>query len=97
MDISSTSFCRFLYGVSTGVMRDPLTPEFDYRWDLFKSNHFQRSRDHRESTKRLIAQQLSIDGDVAEWVLDPRDLIKKANLTFIAKFFRMFSSSAYIQ
>lgn len=36
---------------------------------------------------RWIAQQLSIDGEGADWVLDQTGLIKKDNLTFAAKFF----------
>ena len=31
--------------------------------------------------------RLSIDDEGADWVLDPRGLIKKVNLTFAAKFF----------
>ena len=48
---------------------------------------FQWRRELRESTKRWIAQLLSIDIEGADWVLDTQGLIKKANLTFVAKFF----------
>ena len=42
----------------------------------------------RESPpKRWIAQQLSINGEGADWVLDPKVFIRKANLTFTSKFF----------
>ena len=40
----------------------------------------------RETTKRWIAWYLSIDGEAADWVLEPKGAIKKANLTFTAKF-----------
>ena len=49
-----------------------------------------RDRDLRESTKRWIAQQISIDGEGEDWVMDPRGLIKKANVTFAAKFIWVF-------
>ena len=40
----------------------------------------------RETTKRWMAQHLSVDGEGAEWITEPKGSIKKANLTFIAKF-----------
>ena len=40
----------------------------------------------RETTKRWIARYLSIDGEVADWVLEPQGGIKKANLTFTDNF-----------
>lgn len=60
---SSTSICLFQYGLSTISARDPISPDFDYRWDLVRSGKFQRSRDKRESTKKWIAQQLFIDNE----------------------------------
>ena len=39
----------------------------------------------RETTKRWIAQHISMDSDGADRVMDPRGLIKKANHTFSAK------------
>ena len=33
-----------------------------------------------------MALHLSIDGEGAEWVIEPKGAIKKANLTFMVKF-----------
>lgn len=86
VDISSTSICRILYGGSTDAVRVPLSVDFDYILDLVKSRPFQRSKNQRESTKRWIEHKLSIDSEGEDWVLDTRGLIRKANLTFAAKF-----------
>ena len=40
----------------------------------------------RETTKRWMALHLSVDGEGADWVTEPKGAIKKANLTFVAKF-----------
>ena len=40
----------------------------------------------RETTKRWMALHLSVDGEGADWVTEPKGAIKKANLTFTAKF-----------
>ena len=40
----------------------------------------------RETTKRWMALHLSVDGEGADWVTEPKGAIKKANLIFIAKF-----------
>ena len=40
----------------------------------------------RETTKRWMAQHLSVDGEGADWVTEPKGAIRKANLTFVAKF-----------
>ena len=40
----------------------------------------------RETTKRRMALHLSVDGEGADWVNEPKGAIKKANLTFTAKF-----------
>ena len=40
----------------------------------------------RETTKRWMAQHLSVDEEGADWVTKRKGAIKKANLTFIAKF-----------
>ena len=53
---------------------------------MVKNGHFQRDRYLRETTKRWIAQQISVDDEGADWVMDSRNLIKKSNLTFAAKF-----------
>ena len=36
-----------------------------------------------------MALHLSIDGDGADWVTEPKGAIKKANLTFTTKFLRL--------
>ena len=33
-----------------------------------------------------MALHLSVDGEGADWVTEPKGAIKKANLTFVAKF-----------
>ena len=33
-----------------------------------------------------MALHMSVDGEVADWVTEPKGAIKKANLTFTAKF-----------
>ena len=86
VDISLPAIHRFLYGADTDVTREPLTPEFDYRWKLIKEDHFQRDAGLRETTKKWIAQHISKDDEGADWVLEPRSVIKKANLTVVAKF-----------
>ena len=40
----------------------------------------------RETTKRWMALNLSVDGEGADWVTEPKGAIKKANLNFTAKF-----------
>lgn len=68
MDISSIAICRFLYDRDTDAESVLLTPEFDKKWGVLKDGHFQQSRELRESTKRWIAQRLSMDGEGADWV-----------------------------
>lgn len=87
MEISFPSILRFLYSGSTDVVRFSITTEFNYRWYMVKSGNFQCSRDVRESTTRSIAQQLYFDCKGADWVLDPRGLMNKANLTLVVMFF----------
>ena len=55
-------------------------------WTWSRVDIFQWRRELRESTKRWIAQQISIDGEGEDWVMDPRGLIKKSILTFSTKF-----------
>ena len=40
----------------------------------------------RETTKRWMALHLLVDGEGAVWVTEPKEAIKKANLTFMEKF-----------
>ena len=40
----------------------------------------------RETTKKWMSLHLSADGEGADWVTEPKGAIKKANLTFTAKF-----------
>ena len=40
----------------------------------------------RETTKRWMALHLSIDGEGAYWVMEPKGAIRKSNFTFMAKF-----------
>lgn len=73
-------------GINKDSTREPFTPEFYYRWTLIKESHFKRDAGVRESIKRWIAQHILMDGEGANWVLEPRGTIKKANLTFVAIF-----------
>ena len=47
---------------------------------------FLRDPSLRETTKRWMALHLSVDGEGADWVIDPKRAIKKSNLTFTAMF-----------
>ena len=40
----------------------------------------------RETTKRWMALHLLVDGEGVDWVIETKGAIKKANLTFTAKF-----------
>ena len=40
----------------------------------------------RETTKRWMALHLSVYGEGADYVIEPKEAIKKANLTFTVKF-----------
>ena len=77
---------RFLYGTDADATRTPFIAEFDYRWKLITDDLFQCEPNVRDTTKRLIPDHLSVDGEAADWVLDPKGSIKKANLTFTSKF-----------
>ena len=43
---------RFLYDENVDANRNPLTAEFDYRWQLVKDGQFLREPSLRETTKR---------------------------------------------
>ena len=64
----------------------PHTVEFDYRWQIVKDGQFLREQSLRETTKRWMALHLSVDGESAGRVTEPKGAIKKANLTFTVKF-----------
>lgn len=83
----SPTLHRFLYGPTTKTQCAPMTLEFDYRWETVRSGAFQRTAELRENMKKWLAQHLAIEGESANWVLDPRGLIKKASLTFTTEFF----------
>ena len=53
---------------------------------IVKDVQFLREPSLRETTKRWIALHLSFDGEGAYWLTEPKGAIKKANLTFTAKF-----------
>ena len=86
VDISLPTIRRFLYGESADATRTPHTSEFDYRWQIVKDGQFLREETLRETTKRWMALHLSVDGEGEDWVTEPKGAIKKANLTFVAKF-----------
>ena len=64
----------------------PLTADFDYQWQIVKDGQFLREPSLRETTKRWMDLHLSVDGEGADWVTEPKGATKKANLTFTAKF-----------
>ncbi|TMW98758.1 hypothetical protein EJD97_003517 [Solanum chilense] len=86
VDISLPAIGRFLYGEGVDVTRTPLTAEFDYRWQIVKDGQFLCEPSLIETTKRWMALHLSVYGEGADWVTEPKGSIKKANLTFTAKF-----------
>ena len=86
VDISLPAIRRFLYGESADATRTPHIAEFDYRWQIVKDGQFLREQALRETTKRWMALHLSVDGEGEDWVTKPKGAIKKANLTFVAKF-----------
>ena len=86
VDISLPAIRRFLYGETIDATRTPLTAEFDYHWQIVKDGQFLREPALRETTKRWMALHLSVDGEDADWVTEPKGAIKKANL--VAPHFR---------
>ncbi|TMX01568.1 hypothetical protein EJD97_024277 [Solanum chilense] len=86
VDISLLAIRRYLYGEDVDANRTPLTAEFDYRWQIVKDGQFLREPSMRETTKRWMALHLSVDGEGADWLTEPKGAIKKANLTITAKF-----------
>ena len=86
VDISLPAIPQYLYCDIIDANLTPLTAEFNYRWKLVKDGQFLREPSLRETTKRWMALYLSVDGDGANWVTEPKGGIKKANLTFTVKF-----------
>uniref|UniRef100_M1DA61 Integrase core domain containing protein n=1 Tax=Solanum tuberosum TaxID=4113 RepID=M1DA61_SOLTU len=54
---------------------------------IIQSREFQRNADHRESLLRWLARHIVVDGERVEWVQTSSLGIKKAMLSFVAKFF----------
>ena len=96
-----TAIYRFLYGADVDATWIPLITVFDYQWKLIKDGRFQREHELGKFIRLFIAQSLSVNGEAVDWVLEPKESIKKANLTFIAKYFWLlvrlfvFSTSSY--
>ena len=86
VDISLPAIRRFLYGEGVDATRTPLNAEFDYRWQIVKDGHFPCEPSLRETTNRWMTLHLSVDGEGADWMTEPKGAIKKANLTFTTKF-----------
>ncbi|KAG5598756.1 hypothetical protein H5410_030126 [Solanum commersonii] len=87
VDISPATIQRFLYGPTAGHSWSLNTAELDYRWDIVRSGAFQRNSAARGRdtwlAKYITAQMAaSLNGFFA-----PRLGIRKATLTFVAKFF----------
>ena len=64
----------------------PLTTEFDYWWQIVKDGQFLGDPSVIETSKRWMDLHLYIDREGSSWVTEPKGAIKKANLTFNAKF-----------
>ncbi|TMW98412.1 hypothetical protein EJD97_004098 [Solanum chilense] len=85
VDISLPAILRCLYGEDVDTTKTPLTAEFDYLWKIVKDGRFLCESSLRETTKRWMAQHLSIDREAIDWVMEPKGAMRKANLTFTAK------------
>ena len=59
---------RHLYDEDVDATRTPLTIEFNFRWKLIKDERFMWEPELRETTKRWIAQYLSVDAVAADRV-----------------------------
>ena len=94
-DISLPAIRRFLYGEGVDATRTPLTAEFDYRWQIVKDGQFLYEPSLRKTTKRWMALHLSVDGEGAGRMTEPKGDIKKANLTFTAKFLWLIIRPAF--
>ena len=86
VDISLPAIRRFLYGESADDTRTSVTAEFDYRWQIVMDGQFLREPALRETTKRWMDLHLSVDREGTDLVTESKGAIKKANLTFVAKF-----------
>ena len=86
VDISLPAIRWFLYGESADATWAPITAKFDYRWQIVNDGQFLREPALRETTKRWMDLHLSVHGEGADWVTEQKGAIKKANLTFTAKF-----------
>ena len=61
VDISLPAIRRFLYGESADATRTPITAVFDYRLQIVKDGQLLHEPALRETTKRWMALQLSVD------------------------------------
>ncbi|TMX00848.1 hypothetical protein EJD97_025831 [Solanum chilense] len=86
VDISLPAIRLYLYGEDVDTTRTPLTAEFDYRWKIVKEGQFWCEPSLRETTKRWMAHHLSIDEEAADWAMELKGVIRKANLNFKAMF-----------
>ena len=72
VDISLPAIRRFLYDECFDATQTPLTAEFDYRWQIVKHGQFLHEPALRETTKRWMDLHLSVDGEGADWVTEPK-------------------------
>ena len=86
VDISLPTIRQYLYGENVDTKCTSLTKKLDYRWPIVKDGQFLHGQSLRETTKRWMALHLSVDGEGADWVTEPKGAIKKANQTFTVKF-----------
>uniref|UniRef100_M1DIX6 Integrase core domain containing protein n=1 Tax=Solanum tuberosum TaxID=4113 RepID=M1DIX6_SOLTU len=65
------------------------TSEYDYKMGIILSGAFQRDAEQRVTLLRWITRHIAEDMERTEWVRTPTLGIRKATLSFAAKFFRL--------
>ena len=72
VDISLPVIRLYLYGEDIDANRTPLTAKFDYWWQIVQDGQFLHEPPLIETTKRLMDLHLSINGEGADWVIEPK-------------------------
>uniref|UniRef100_M1DRN1 Putative plant transposon protein domain-containing protein n=1 Tax=Solanum tuberosum TaxID=4113 RepID=M1DRN1_SOLTU len=66
VDISPDTINRFLYGPTTGHSWSVNATEFEYRWDIVRSDAFQRNADQQEAVILWLAKYIAADAERAD-------------------------------
>ncbi|TMW86760.1 hypothetical protein EJD97_020915, partial [Solanum chilense] len=87
----SEEFVRDFYASYVGTLRSQIgrraaPAKLAPLEQIVKDGQFLREQLLRKTTKKWMALHLSVDGEGADWVTESKGAIKKANLTFTAKF-----------